>query len=317
MYRIILLIVLVFIISCQKNEVKLGVPTGGDFAIETTRGRFHTMAHQGKVVFIFFGFTHCPQICPTTLSNLRKMVQKLPADERKNLEILFVTVDPKRDTLEVLKERLKNYPENFFGASTNEHDLKHIMAKFGASYRVFPGASPDETIIDHTSDVLVINNKGIWVNSLKYNSSIDEFIDAFKNANKLSPLHAKHRRDRVLEVLDENNSCDLSKGPCEIQDYQVSISPIPVVPEKDFSVTVKMLKSTAAKPLEIDFEGIDLNMGYIRPKLSYVEDQLYRGEFYIPSCELQEMQWRVRLIVDTSKGSKAFGLYLKSIIPKP
>lgn len=305
------------IFSCQKNEVELGVPTGGDFGIQTTKGRFHTMAHQGKVIFIFFGFTHCPQVCPTTLSNLKRMVQKLTPEERKNIEILFVTVDPKRDSLDVLRERLKNYPPNFYGASTDEHELKHIMAKFGATYRVFPGQTPEETIIDHTSDVLVINEKGVWVNSLKYNSTIDELIEAFKSANRLSPVYAKHRRERLIEVLDENNACDLSKGSCEIQDYHVSISPIPVVPEKDFTVTVKLLKPTAAKPLEMDFEGVDLNMGYIRPKLSYVDDGLYRGQFYIPSCELQEMQWRIRLIVETTKGPKAFGLYLKSIIPKP
>lgn len=310
-------LLLFLFISCQKNEIELGVPTGGDFAIETTKGRFHTMAHQGKVLFIFFGFTHCPQVCPTTLNNLKRMVQKISLEESKKLEILFITVDPKRDSLEVLKKRLKSYPDNFYGGSINEHDLKHIMAKFGATYRVFPGQTPEETIIDHTSDVLVINDKGIWVNSLKYDSTVDELIDAYKNANTLSPIYSKHRQERVIEILDENNACDLSKGPCEIQDYQVSISPIPVVPEKDFSVTVKLLKPTAAKPLEIDFEGVDLNMGYIRPKLSYVDEGLYRAQFYIPSCELQEMQWRVRLLVETTKGQKGLGLYLKSVIPKP
>lgn len=317
MKHYILIIFLLIIAGCQKNTIELITPSGGDFAIETTQGRFHTLAHQGKVLFLFFGFTHCPEVCPTTLSRLNKMVLSLSKEEQSKIEILFISVDTKRDSINHLKKFFENYPKNFYAGHATESELKTIMGKFGATFRIFSGETPDNMIIDHTSDIFVINEKGEWVHSLKFDTSVEELIEVSKNVSKLSPTFAQKRREKKVELLDENNSCDLSKTPCKVLDYEVSLSPLPIVPEKDFNVYVKLLNPLKSPPLELDFEGVTLNMGYIRPKLYQVRDNLYRGEFYIPACEVQEMDWKVRLIVETTKGKKAIGYYMKSVLPKP
>lgn len=313
----ILITLILLIVGCQKNTIELSTPSGGDFAIETTQGRFHTLAHQGKVLYLFFGFTHCPEVCPTTLSRLKKMVLSLPREEQNKIEILFISVDAKRDSINHLKKYLENYPKNFYGGMTTDAELKNIMAKFGATFRIFNGDSVDEMIIDHTSDIFVINEKGEWVQSLKFDTSVEELIEVSKNVSKMSSKFAQKRRDQKIEVLDENNSCDLSQHPCRALSYEVSLSPVPIVPEKDYNVYVKLLKPSKSLPLEIDFEGLSLNMGYIRPKLYQVRENLYRGEFYIPACEVQEMDWKVRLILETTNGRQAIGFYMKSFLPKP
>jgi protein SCO1/2 len=313
MKHCIFIISLLIVSGCQKNTVELITPTGGDFAIETTQGRFHTLAHQGKIIFLFFGFTHCPEVCPTTLYRLKKMVHSLSQEEQKKTEILFVSVDYKRDSISHLKKYFENYPQNFYAGMTNESELKNIMGKFGATFRIFNEKKPNDMIIDHTSDIFIINQKGEWVHSLKFDTPVEELIEVYKNVSKLSPTFAQKRRASKIEILDENNSCDLSQTPCQVLNYELSLSPLPIVPEKDYNVYVKLLAPSDTPPLEIDFEGISLNMGYIRPKLYQVRDNLYRGEFYIPACEVQEMDWKVLLIVETTKGKKALGFYMKSL----
>lgn len=295
--------------SCQKNEtVQLNTPMGGDFSLPTTKGVFFSENHRGKVIFLFFGFTHCPQICPKTLSQLNLMAKRIPKSERDKVEILFVSVDTKRDNLDVLEKRLSSYSNMFKGASTTEVKLREMMAKFGATYTVYQGKDPDDLAIDHTSDIFVINDKGTWVNSLKYDSTSDELLAAYKSANQMSPVYAKHRQNRTIEVFGDNKECDLSKSVCKIDHYEVSLSPLPIVANKNYTVKV-VSHENQAEPMEVDFEGIEQNMGYIRPKLMRTDSQTFSGNFYIPTCELPQMQWRARLIL---KSTKAMNFYFMS-----
>lgn len=314
MKKLVVLLLSLLTFACQKKQTfELSSPTGGDFSIQTTKGIYSTRVHRGKVLFLFFGFTHCPQICPKTLSQLNLMTKKLTAEEKEKVQILFVSVDVERDTLEVLKNRLSHYSSNFYGGVDTEENLNTLMAKFGATYAVYRGKTPEETAIDHTTEIFVINDKGVWVNSLKYDSTAEEILDAYKSANKMSPIYAKHRQNRTIEVIDENKKCDLSKTSCKLGDYEVSISPLPITTEKNYTVKVKLLNPEVTVPSELDLQGFEINMGYIRPKLIETEPNIYSGKFYIPSCELPEMLWRARLILETPKGNKSLNFYLRSV----
>lgn len=312
MNKLFLILISLCVISCHKTEnIQLNAPMGGDFMIPTTKGFFNSEDHRGKVLFLFFGFTHCPQVCPKTLSHLNLMTKMLSDKEQEKVEIVFISVDVKRDTLEVMKNRLAPYSKNFFGGVHSEEKLRNLMAKFGASYTVYSGNDPDDVAIDHTSEVIIINEKGTWVNSLKYDSTPDELLAGYKSANRMSPIYAKHRQNRVIEILAENKECDLSKTACKLDGYEVSLSPLPIIANQNFTVKVSTTDNQS-KPIEVDFEGIDQNMGYIRPALSLTESLAYKGHFYIPSCEVPLMQWRARLILQTPQGPKGMNFYFKS-----
>lgn len=253
-------------------------------------------------------------MCPTTLRQLHRLHKLLPENERHNLEVVFISVDVERDTLPVIQKHFESFPENFHGGVDTEENLKKILAQFGASYKVFKGKDPNDIAIDHTSLIYVINQNGEWVDSLKYDSNPEALLAAYRSADRLSPLSAPQRKDRDIEVIGENKNCDLAKNPCVLNGYEVSIGPYPIITEKDFEVKVTTTKAEG-KPIEMDFEGVENDMGYIHPKLTQTSDQTYTGKFHIPVCELPEMLWKARLILETPTGPKSLVFHFKTFKP--
>lgn len=302
----VIISLLLLVSACSKQEF----PT--HFSVPTTTGAFKTEEQRGKNIFLFFGFTQCPHVCPLTLKNLNSFIQMLPEYERKSVEVVFVSVDLERDSMEKLKQRLKSFPPNFHGGMESEANLKKLLEKFGASYNVIKGKDPTDIIIDHTALIFMLNKKSEWVDSLKYDSSPEEILAVYKDIDNKLPVLAHHRQNVVISVLGENKTCDLSKAPCEIEGYKMSLGPLPITSEKEFTVTVETT-SPKGKPQEVDFEGVEKNMGLIRPKLEQVNGNKFKGMFSIPVCELQEMKWRARLILETDGGPKSVIFYFTSV----
>lgn len=125
---------------------------------------------RGKVVVFSFGFTHCPNICPTMLSELAAVREKLPEDLRDSVQFLFISVDPKRDTPARLAEYVPFFDESFLGVTGSETDLKRVVYEYRASYA--HGKPKDENpldyFVDHTADVFVIAPDGQWVISYPF-----------------------------------------------------------------------------------------------------------------------------------------------------
>jgi protein SCO1/2 len=305
------------LVCCQKRQsVLLTAPTGGDFTIASTKGNFKTTDYRGKTIFLFFGFTQCPHICPTTLGRLNRFVKILPEAQRQNVEVLFVSVDVRRDSLVTLKERLKGFPVNFQGAIDTEPNLKKLLAQFGGSYRVIQGKDPSDIIIDHTALIFMINKNGEWVNSFKHDTSPEDLLAAYQSVDSMKPAFSQDRQNQSVEVMAENVNCNLAQTPCQLEDVEVSIGPYPITSEKSFKVNVST-KSSLGIPLEIDFQGIESNMGYIRPRLSKTSDNTYSGEFYIPFCDEAQMRWKAALILETKEGPKSLLFYFHSVLPSP
>ena len=137
-----------------------GLDIGKGFELTDHTGHGRTLAdYQGKVVAVFFGYTHCPDVCPTTLVDLANVKKQLGADGDK-LQVLFITVDPERDTQELLAEFVPAFDSSFVGlrgdkAQTEkvEKDFKifaqKVMAKDGKSYT-----------IDHTAGTYLFDAQG-------------------------------------------------------------------------------------------------------------------------------------------------------------
>jgi protein SCO1/2 len=310
---ILLLLFLFSIVGCEKKiEINSSAPQGGDFSIPSTHGEFSSKDYRGKVIFLFFGFAECPAICPKTLSNLSQMMKSLPESERKKVEVIFITVNPAIDTLSALKDHLTKFSPAFKGGNTNEKHLKEIMDKFGASFQKYPGAKPGSNTFSHTSDIFIINQAGHFVDKLKYDDSVQKLLAAFRGAAEKSPLYAKHRSNRLIKSKGENNLCDLSQQVCELEGFELSFFPRPLNPENTFKIELKKKGTSDLIPIEIDIQGVDLNMGYIRPQLTLQKETTFTGEFYLPACELSEMKWRARLILKTKEGDESLDFYFKT-----
>ncbi len=148
------------------NGTVLPTPYGiTPFKLTNTQGKiFNNKNLRGHWTLIFFGFTHCPMICPTTLSELNKAYQQLKVEDRKSLpKILFVSIDPERDTAPVIKSYLANFNKNFSGVTGNKEELDSLTKQLGIAYMKATKSNEKNYNIEHSGSILVVNPNGEWV----------------------------------------------------------------------------------------------------------------------------------------------------------
>ena len=131
-----------------------------DFSVLDQNGTQFTLSdHQGQVVLIYFGYTACPDVCPTTLVDLKKVADGL-GDNAAGLEVVFVTVDPERDTRDMLKDYLVRFNPDFVGISGTDGELQPIWDGYFIFREIEPHEPGDFYLVDHTSRVYAIDKSG-------------------------------------------------------------------------------------------------------------------------------------------------------------
>ncbi len=134
---------------------------GNDFSLVDPDGKVRTLADfKGKVVVMFFGYTQCPDICPTTLTEMQQAMALLGPQSDK-VQVLFVTVDPQRDTAEILKQYVPAFDSRFLGLRpADEASLDKVTKDFKIYYKKVPGLSTDSYTMDHTAGSYVFDPDG-------------------------------------------------------------------------------------------------------------------------------------------------------------
>ncbi|MCE2868130.1 MAG: SCO family protein [Oxalobacteraceae bacterium] len=137
-----------------------GSDFGRDFSLTDHTGQRRTLAdYRGKVVALFFGFAQCPDICPTTLSDLAQVKQQLGADSDK-LQVLFITVDPERDTQEVLAGFVPAFDPSFVALRGNKDEIEKVTKDFKVFAQKVAGKDGGAYTIDHTAATYVYDQEG-------------------------------------------------------------------------------------------------------------------------------------------------------------
>lgn len=133
---------------------------GGNFTIPSTQGEFNLKDHSGSVVLIYFGYRFCPDVCPTTLSQLANIYKDL--GKPKDLKVLFISVDNKRDSLQSLTEYVAFFHKDFIAATDKQENLKKLADQYGIRYEILPPkpGQPDFYLVDHSAMTLIIDKKG-------------------------------------------------------------------------------------------------------------------------------------------------------------
>ena len=131
-----------------------------DFNLIDQNGRpFQLSQLKGKVALFTFGFTHCPNICPTTLVDLATVYQTLPAADRNRVQVLFISVDPDRDRPEVLKNYIPYFDPGIAGLTGSKDAIDHAVNAYGASYEISrqPGDPPGVYSVNHSAFTYLVN----------------------------------------------------------------------------------------------------------------------------------------------------------------
>lgn len=157
----------------------------GDFELIDHRGQpFVPASLEGKWSLLFFGFTYCPDICPTTMAFLDQFVQELEGTEADDTQVLMVSVDPARDTVEQLASYVPFFNPEFVGVTGEFLDLHRFATALNTPFRKLPGQD-ENYLVDHGSNVVLINPRG-------------DYHAFFKAPLDLAQMKVTYRSMRVL-----------------------------------------------------------------------------------------------------------------------
>jgi protein SCO1/2 len=145
--------------SFQSIDVT-GAEFGRELSLTDHTGKPRTLADfRGKVVAVFFGFTRCPDVCPTTLAEMKAVKEKLGPDGER-LQVLFVTIDPERDTPELLGKYVPAFDPSFIGLYGDADATAKAAKEFKVFYQKSPGSTPDNYSMDHTAATFIFDPQG-------------------------------------------------------------------------------------------------------------------------------------------------------------
>lgn len=174
-FQIGVLIAFLLLSSCLRDKELDPVGIGGDFELVDQDGKPYSLSNlSGKVGLLYFGYLHCPEVCPFTLYNLGKAYEKI-GSRKKDIRILFVTVDTERDTPETMKNFFSYYPLPVTGLTGSRKQIDQVVKRFGAYYEKEPGEKGNlsNCEYDHSVYTYLIDRKGKVRHLFKYEDKPD------------------------------------------------------------------------------------------------------------------------------------------------
>ena len=185
-FRWLLVSTLLLLSSCgggaQKfNSVDItGANYARDFALIDHTGAKRTLAdYRGKVVAVFFGFTQCPDVCPTTLSDLAQVKKRLGKDGER-LQVIFITVDPERDSQAVLQRYVPGFDPSFVALYGSSEQTAATAKEFKVFYQKVAGKTATSYSIDHTAGTYVFDREGRVRLFVKHGEGVDPLVADLK-----------------------------------------------------------------------------------------------------------------------------------------
>lgn len=173
---------------CRRKDASLQPPEmatpsiGDNFTLRSASGPVDLVSLRGQVVLIYFGYTWCPDICPTNLAMIAGALKSLQPEEAAQVRVLFVSVDPERDDLPRLAEYAAYFHPNIIGVTGTPEQLANAAKRYGASYRrVDQPASAMGYMVDHSADTYVVDGNGRYVRAFDHATRSPEILAAIRS----------------------------------------------------------------------------------------------------------------------------------------
>jgi len=173
-------ILLPVILSIQeKKEDIVASYVGSSFILKDVNNDPITeKSFQGPLTAVFFGFTNCPDVCPLTLANIDQVIEKLDNAENKKLKVFFVSIDPERDSPEVIKDYLGSFKNKIYGITGDPEKIFLLSRSWGAlSEKIFN--EDGSYLINHSSSILLLDN-GKYIDRISHHENLDNIFRIFK-----------------------------------------------------------------------------------------------------------------------------------------
>jgi protein SCO1/2 len=155
---------------------------GGEFTLSSASGDISLKDFRGRIVLIYFGYTSCPDVCPTSLGALSAALKKLSDEEMEQIQPLFISVDPARDDAEKLKAYSRYFHPKMIGATADPEYLKTLAKRYGAYFR--KAKVEDSSLgyaVDHSSTIYVVGKNGKLVDMIQHGGSAKRILEHLRN----------------------------------------------------------------------------------------------------------------------------------------
>ena len=178
-FGIFLFIMLPIVLSIQdKKEDYVTSIKGSDFSLNDVNNNLITeKSFQGPLTALFFGFTHCPDVCPMTLNKLTVLLEELKKD-KKTLKVFFISIDPERDTQIVMKDYLSSFDGKFIGITGEPEKIFILSKSWGIKSEKIFSENGDYTV-NHSSPIILLKD-GKYVNRITHHDDIKESLKIIK-----------------------------------------------------------------------------------------------------------------------------------------
>jgi len=178
---IFLFIMLPIFLSIEKKEDEyVSSFKGSSFSLKDINNEIITEeSFNGPVTVLFFGFTYCPDVCPITLNKINLVMNKLDKKDLDKLKVFFISIDPERDTPEVLKDYLSSWENKFYGITGEPEKIFLLSRSWGIlSEKIFSDDGTNYTV-NHSSSVIILKN-GKYVDRIAHNEDLNKTLKIFK-----------------------------------------------------------------------------------------------------------------------------------------
>ena len=157
-----------------------GRPTiGGPFTLTDQNGRtVSSDSLKGKPTLIYFGYTYCPDVCPTSLLLMENAVEKVGPDADKKVNMVFITIDPERDTSKLLKGYVENFGTTFIGLTGTPQQIADVARAYRVYVQKVPGKDGAPYLMDHSSIVYVLDRNGRFVTHFTHEAKAEQIAAA-------------------------------------------------------------------------------------------------------------------------------------------
>jgi len=162
-------VILLLIVGCKEKEKLNGVlydKPAYNFCLKTEEdGKIKTVClkdvlKEKDIVLVFFGYTHCPDVCPAAMYTLKRTMEKLDEDERKRVQVIFISVDPERDTPEVVSRYAKYFDKSFLGLTGTPEEIKDVAKHYKVFYEKVKQKGENGYLVNHTALIYLITKDG-------------------------------------------------------------------------------------------------------------------------------------------------------------
>jgi len=171
----------VFVSMEKKQKEVIKAFKGSSFSLKDVNNNTITeKSFEGPLTAVFFGFTNCPDVCPLTLNNLDLVLNSLDEEKKNKFKVFFVSIDPQRDSVDVIKDYLNSFDNQIFGITGDPEKVFLLSQSWGVlSEKVF--SEDGNYLIDHSSSVLLLRN-GKYLDRISHHA---KYEDMLKKINKL------------------------------------------------------------------------------------------------------------------------------------